>query len=83
MRPRIMQALLSGQHMPGLTEAPQAGMFDKILSGLGTAGAFAGALSGANGIKAPAGPPQAPVAGGGFMRGASFLPDEGRLGVIR
>jgi hypothetical protein len=83
MRPRIMQALLSGQHMPGLTEAPQAGMFDKILSGLGTAGAFAGALSGANGIKASAGPPQAPVAGGGFMRGASFLPDEGRLGVIR
>jgi hypothetical protein len=83
MRPRIMQALLSGQHMPGLTEAPQAGMFDKILSGLGTAGAFAGALRGANGIQAPAGQPQAPVAGGAAFRGASFLPDEGRLGVIR
>jgi hypothetical protein len=84
MRPRIMQALLSGQHMPGLTPTPQAGFFDKFLSGLGTAGAFAGALSlpGAGGMKAPTAP-QAPVAGGGAMRGASFLPQDGQLGVIR
>jgi hypothetical protein len=103
MRPRIMQALLSGQHLPGLTPTPQAGMFDKILSGIGTAGAFAGALNmpGAGGIKAPAQAqgavyspgviggsgasflPPASSGLGGAMRGASFLPQDGSLGVIR
>jgi hypothetical protein len=85
MRPRIMQALLSGQHMPGLTPTPQAGFLDKLLGGIGTAGAFAGALSmpGAGGMKAPT-QPQAPVASPGLIpgSGASFYPDQ-KLGVIR
>jgi hypothetical protein len=55
MRPRIMQALLSGQHMPGLTAAPESGFLDSLLSGIGTAGAFVGA---ANGGKAPVPQPQ-------------------------
>jgi hypothetical protein len=85
MRPRIMQALLSGQHLPGLTPTPQAGFLDKLLGGIGTAGAFAGALSlpGAGGMKAPV-QPQAPVASPGLIpgSGASFYPDQ-KLGVIR
>lgn len=55
MRPRIMEALLSGQHMPGLTPVPKASGLDKALSGIGTIGAFAGAL-GQNGIQPPAQP---------------------------
>jgi hypothetical protein len=39
-----MQALLTGQHMPDLTPTPKAGTFDKVLSGIGLAGAFGGAL---------------------------------------
>lgn len=79
MRPRIMQALLTGQHMPGLTPTPQAGTFDKILSGVGTAGSLLGVFGPkATGIQPSAPPPQQPpVYAPNVVRGsgASFLPD--------
>ena len=65
MRPRIMQSLLTGQHMPNMTPEPQAGGFDALLSGLGMGGSLLGAL-GHKGVQAPiaAPPPAAPAPGG-------------------
>lgn len=42
-RQRIIEALLSGQHIPGLSDAVQANGLDKVLSVLGLGSAFAGA----------------------------------------
>jgi len=44
LRPRLLAALLSGEHLPELSDAPEANILDNLLSGLGTVGGFAGAL---------------------------------------
>lgn len=71
MLPRIMESLFSGQHLPELSDMPESNWFDTLLSGLGTAGGFAGAL-GLGQPKAPApspGVPSAQLTRGGLLPG--------------
>lgn len=44
IRERIMAALFSGQHLPGLSDAPKSNAFDSILSGLGLGTGLLGAI---------------------------------------
>ena len=57
-RQRILDSLFSGQHMPGLTDAPQGNGLDSILSMLGLGTGLLGAVRGPQQSPTPAPPAQ-------------------------